>query len=328
MPNCPSTRDGIVAIIDSLSNYSEEGKRLYPKIIVTENVNALRLLLPQAEIIRLRSGPLQSSTYITCLNKCAPLTTGDWYIVIARGTSEVSLGIIRSGASALSPLPEQSLIDLKDSPDLPWIVIVKQVADRTVIAIDSRGNQLEVTFSGRAQSNFNPWLELEKLYEQIATNAGSEEKAALILLLNRIFARVVETGHGTLAIVVNHSTISPNLEDGMWLKEPLNLLKRVQTEIQIEDRESGAANRAAIEVVSGMLMSDGITAFDTHGCVLGFNVFAKAISSEERELMEHTTGGARHRTFELLRSWIGSQLSACMMVSHDGHIAYKGVEVN
>ncbi len=130
-----------------------------------------------------------------------------------------------------------------------------------------------------------------------------------------------------MVVVVDGKAFEPTegLKDGNWLREPLDLAARVQSVLQLKDSESIVSTRAVIEIVVGMLMSDGITAFDNRGRLLGFNVFAKPVTSEEAEIANSGMGGARHRAFALLSSWVGGSVVACFMVSQDGATEYQEI---
>ncbi len=183
MPSCTATRDGLAAIIDSLSSYQEEGHRLYPKFIITENIQEVKLLLPQSEEIHIGSGQISVETYRKCLKMCAPLAIGEWYIFIERGSSEIRYGLIRSGDSVISPLPESLIRELSSEP----IIVLRQVTDRTVEAVTSNDHSLSISFSGRSTMETDRRSQLLKLFVRISELADLEIQDKLQIFLYRIF---------------------------------------------------------------------------------------------------------------------------------------------
>jgi len=327
--SCIHTRDGLTALIDSLAAYQEEGKKLYPKIIFSEDLQTVKMLLPQVEIIEVGDGSLSEATFRTCLKKCAPLATGEWYIFIERQTSKISYGLIRSGDGVITLAPENRIQELETDASAATIVILRQVTDRTVELVTSNNHFLTISFSGRSDHDTDHRPKLVQLFNQISEHCELELKDKLSILLDRVFTWVIERGHGALAVVVEGEDFRPSdgLKDGNWLRQPLDLVGKVRAVVQLHDPEAVTSARAIIEVVTGMLMSDGITVFDNHGHVLGFAVFAKPSTPEEAEVANSQIGGARRRAFALLSSWVGAGLIVgCFMVSQDGGTAYRGSE--
>ncbi|MCX6344279.1 MAG: hypothetical protein NT018_04305 [Armatimonadetes bacterium] len=319
--NCQATREGLMIITTCLSRYQEEGKDLFPKVILTTNLQQLQAQLPQCEVLRIGHGPIAATTYRECLKRCAPLAVGNWYVYVERNAKAVVYGLVRSGASPFSPTPEQKMAEMPT--DAPAIVI-KQIADGVVEAAIPGGSCVCVTFTGHKVTEDDRRPKLHKLYKHITENCECEIQLQLVKVLDRIFETVVQHRHGTLAIVTDPVVVSKTrgLKDGIWLPEPLDLAKRVETEVVFADSESSAAIYAAEDIVVGMLMSDGITVFNTKGCVVGFNVFAKPSNQTERNVVAKT-GGARRRAFELLRLWLECPVLACFMLSQDGSTQYE-----
>ncbi|HLK56555.1 MAG TPA: hypothetical protein VKU00_08325 [Chthonomonadaceae bacterium] len=328
MTNCPATRDGMVTVIDSMSRYQEEGQRLFPKLILTEDKQTVSFLLPQSDYLLIGKGPVHAETYRVCLKKCAPLATDDWYILVERKPDEINYGLIRNGHSGLSALPEQILRELgTDTPNIST-VIFRQIADGIVQSETSNGYSLSISYSDKEISDSDRRPMLSNLYNRITSHADPEVRPELTQLLDRIFAWAIERGHGTLAVVIetNKVDIPEGLKDGTWLLDPIDLTERVKSELGTNDGIPNTSTRSIINVIAGMLMSDGITVFDSGGRVRGYNAFAKPMAHAEMEIMTSNVGGARRRTFKLLCSWLGSLLTACLMVSQDGAILYQEVK--
>jgi hypothetical protein len=105
--------------------------------------------------------------------------------------------------------------------------------------------------------------------------------------------------------------------DAVKLDEPIDLARQLE---QLADDATSLAFfelSTSIELVAGMLSSDGITVFDTRGRVLAFNWF---IRTDTRKLSaRESLGGARHRAFSALSGLVDKrQIVGCFIRSSDG----------
>ena len=130
---------------------------------------------------------------------------------------------------------------------------------------------------------------------------------------------LLRKGHGTLIAVVPYDKKAwrRNAKDAVQLDEPIDLAR--QLEKLADDATSLALFECStsIELVAGMLSSDGITVFDTCGRVLAFNWF---IRTDTRNLSaRESLGGARHRAFSALKGLVDKgQVVGCFIRSSDG----------
>jgi hypothetical protein len=314
----------------SLSRYEEEGQRLHPRVILTQSVTQTKKVpLHPAESIRIGSGPAQEDTFSSALKKCAPLAVGDWYIYIELGEDLIEYGLIRSGRSVLDKVPDHAFRDQQLDGIQDPAIILRQIADGAVEATTTTGYSVNVTFTGRQLDQTDRRPKLSNLYNVITLRCQTDIAELTQRFLDRAFAILIEKGHGGLVLVLDPPNYTPRqeLRDGTWLDPPIDLVARIEQEMSTPDAEATTATRALIDIVAGMLMSDGITVFTTEGKLLGFNVFAKAVTPEQVALSTHSSGGARRRAFQLLTSLLGDDVRACLMLSQDGamHFAQKDI---
>lgn len=135
---------------------------------------------------------------------------------------------------------------------------------------------------------------------------------------------VLQNGHGNLSIVLDTEVEYPDLlNDGIKLSEKVSIADRVAMLVRGSNENNtlnildvNAKLNGVFNIVAGMLMSDGITVFDNSGAVIAYNVFIK---HPERNGRENLDGGARSRTFEILKGNASEKLVGVYMQSQDGN---------
>src|SRR5690554_5971001 len=81
---CLITQNGIVSVVNHLVNYKEEGKDLYPKVYILDDMDLVLQSLPLSQHCFIGDGEKSKETMLRALKKCAPLTDADWAIYIHR----------------------------------------------------------------------------------------------------------------------------------------------------------------------------------------------------------------------------------------------------
>jgi hypothetical protein len=137
---------------------------------------------------------------------------------------------------------------------------------------------------------------------------------------SNLISAVLKAGHGTLAAVLEAGTqgLPACFFDGVPLPEPFSVPKRIAELQQSKSIAADEAIRAATSLISGMFLSDGITLFYPDGSVLAYRVFVKHPIVEASGMTP--VGGARRRTFEVLRGMLQNELTAVFMQSQDGQV--------
>lgn len=322
LPHCPVTWAGIALIVSRLARYEEEGKQLYPKILITSDFSKLKKLLTPLHDQPLGSGELSISSYQACLKRLAPLAINDWYIYIERRSDRICYGLVRSASSILAASIEQHIQEFEADDEFPPVVLLRSVGG-VVQAMTGHGTNTYIAFSGGGK-RAGYQSELNSLADCICSGLADDLSSSVKSLIAKTLTHSIERGHGSLVVVIPADMEQPpeGLRDGEWLPSSIDLATVVHTELFTNEVEAPTATRAMADIVTTMLMSDGITVFDTAGRLRAYRVFARAITDEDRNAVQSVIGGARTRTFELLNYWTNSQIIACLMVSQDGDVRY------
>jgi hypothetical protein len=327
---CLATQQGVVELVNSLSHYTEEGQILYPKIYVFDNEDILDSLV-YVEKFPIGQGPRIAKTFAEGLKKVAPLAIESWNIYFKRGAESIEYGLFKSGESIISVSPWELLINngQKEQP----VFFIQQVGEGLIELKSWNNTHLLVSF-GIKDIIVSPTLSLESFVKHASTNVDSKFIEQYNTVLTRILNMVTQKQHGTIAVIFKGETISDEQEfkDGQILKEPINLVSKLQLFRTESDRigEPSLKHNSDLisytHLISGMMLSDGITIFSNSGLVLAYNVFIKTDKQQTEDNPQDEenkiVGGARTRAFNYLCKLPKDKISAVLMQSQDGAIKF------
>jgi hypothetical protein len=320
--SCIHTQNGLLGLVNVIAQYKEEGKPLFPSVYITDNKKDIQESLPGSELITIGEGELSAKFILKSVKKCAPLAFGGWAIYILRSGVTSEYGLFRSGSSIISVPVASSLITNANLESN--LFLIRQVADKITEVRGTKGNSLVINFGIRSTSEISPLVEQEKLIQCILTKVPESIKDQCRIFLDRLLLYVLQNGHGNLSIVLDSDTEFPELlQDGIRLAEKVSISDRIAAMVKSTSENDSlnildinAKLNGVFNLVAGMLMSDGITVFDNTGGVIAYNVFIK---HPEEAISENVDGGARSRTFEILKGYVSANFVGVYMQSQDGN---------
>jgi hypothetical protein len=318
---CPHTENGLVEVINALSLYREEGKALFPKIFIFDDLSTVLKILAVHDHVRVGEGPKGQSTCIDALKKCAPLAQGGWAIYILRKNASFEYGLFRGIGSVLTISIENALINngMRDVP----VIMAQQLSEKYVKVEGVSGNSILINF-GATRSDVEPSTEgINRFINTIVLNVPAHIKEQTSTFYETLFSDVLRAGHGTLATVISHrkKLLPKRFHDSIVLNPPIDIPLNIQSLLSSNDIESNCRLEASASLIKGMMLSDGITIFNDAGAVVAYNTFIKHTSSGH--FSQGVAGGARRRTFDFLISMIGKGLESAFMQSQDGAVLCK-----
>jgi hypothetical protein len=313
---CDETRKGVVELINQISTYKEEGKSLFPEVYITEKLDLIKPFLINNEFIKIGRGPREQKTILKALKKCAPIALSGWAIYILRLNAHFEYGLFRSGSSILSMPISSSIID-NGNKDYP-IILIHQIADKIVEVKGVMGSSLIINFGIRSNSELSPIDEQQKFIEKIIERVDPKIKERVRIFYSRLFLFVMQNGHGNLCLVLDKGvkTIPNYLQDGIILENRINVSEKITRLISENSLDSNAKLNSVFNVICGMMMSDGITIFSNDGSIIGFNIFIKHPENDEE--LKKVEGGARSRTFYVMKSKLSKKMMSVYIQSQDG----------
>ena len=320
---CLITQNGIVSLVNQLVNYREEGKDLFPKVYILDDIDLVLKSLPMSQHCFIGQGEKTKETMLRALKKCAPLTEADWSIYIQRNKDNFSYGVFRAGTSLLSVSIEDFLI-INGTEELK-VILLHQISDKLIEIKGVQNEPLMISFGGREETNKSPIENQFEFIKTIVKNVDTSIQEQTSNFYKKVFYEILKVGHGTLACAINGNkkTIPKRLKDGIILKERINIPEIIKELLEKDDLQANSKLNGFFTIIIGMMESDGITVFTDNGEVAAYNVFVKHPDSIAKT---NTSGGARSRTFLALCKLIGNGLESAYIQSQDGKIETKNNE--
>jgi hypothetical protein len=315
---CAETEEALISLVVALADYREEERPLFPRIIICDDLDTVLRNIQGSGPIEIGHGAREPSTIQRALKKCAPLTNKGWAIWIHRQPDAFRYGVFRE------PMP--TALDIRTTlhdttpSDTLRTVLIAQFAAGTIELVSTGRPGIRIHLSGQREDDIPAEDTLPTVVAWAASDLEDERyRASFSSFLTTVLQDLLRKGHGTLVAVVPHDSKQwkRNAKDAVILAEPIDLAGQLS---QLNDDPSSLAYfelASSLELVAGMLSSDGITILDTRGRVLGFNWF---IQTDTRSLSPgERLGGARHRAFSALRGLVDKeQARGCYIRSSDG----------
>jgi hypothetical protein len=316
---CPKTLEGLVTLINALGHYREEGKALFPEVFVFDSLEDVLRVLPESEAVTIGEDLKNASTMAKALKKCAPLARRGWAVFIERRPKRFRYGLFRCGSTVLSLSPAELLID-KGDPAIR-VFMLRQVAENVIQVRGVWLSSLLVYFGATIEAEVSPVPILQELVNSLAADVPDEIQEQVSSFYTTVFSGVSRAGHGALAGVMSgrKRALPPKFRDGIVLSPPLSIASKIQNVLAKSDCGSNTQLQACAALITGMLLSDGITLFGSDGTVRAYNVFIKHPKGPA-----NVAGGARMRTFEVMCDLVGSDLVGAFIQSQDGRVEFQG----
>jgi hypothetical protein len=327
---CPHTKGGIVELVNQISAYKEEGRALFPEVYITDNVNSITESIIGCELVPIGKSPKSGQIILKALKKCAPLAIGGWNIYILNIGDDFEYGLFRSGSSIVSiPISESLLADGNKESNL---ILIRQVAEKVVEVRGVKGNTLIINFGIKSTVSLSPLIVQNAFIEHMIKKVDDSIKDQCRIFLTRLFLYVTQNGHGNLSLVIDKAEECPEyLRDGIVLEKKVSFSERILELNKLSNGESGfnllEANsklNGVFSIISGMMMSDGITVFSNDGSVCAYNIFLK--HPEDDPGLKLVEGGARSRTYYVMTRKLSEGLTAVFIQSQDGQTQTKSYE--
>lgn len=321
---CVETEEALVSLVVDIADYREEGKQLFPQLLICDDLEPVLRNIQGSNPIEIGLGPRKPSTMRHALKKCAPLAQGAWSIWVERGSDSFKFGIYR--APATTAIDARTTLLNTPSSISQRAVLLSQLAPGAVELISTGSAGIRIHLSGKrqeqaqgdsAQREVAEWWALGITDDRLRESFASFAVGALHDLLRK--------GHGALIAVAPHDSDEwrSAAGDAVILTEAVDVASKLGAQFDEPTSSTLSDVLANVDLLAGMLDSDGITVLDSAGRLVAFNWFIKsdADTSTGRE-----TGGARHRAFGAMKALVeADRLVGVFIRSSDGaERAYGG----
>lgn len=316
---CVQTADALSELVVTLSRYHEEGAPLFPMAFVGDDLGRMLELLGGTEPIAIGTGPRTRATIQRALKQCALLGQGRWWaLYLLRVPEGFAYGIFRTDPFPLVETPMERLRHLGSRE--ARVVGVLQLAENVLELCAGGGLSRHVYLSGARTDASSPTWALDELADAATADVAPARREVAWNFFRRVLFEVMQGSHGALVAVLPRARERSALfVDGIILDEPVNTVARIERYLADPGPSTLSSVRATAQLLRGMMATDGITVLRSDGGLVGYNVFVRHPTSLSH--VPAVVGGARRRTFEVLCTSLGTELTAAFMRSQDGTVA-------
>jgi len=304
-------------------NYEEEGIKYKPRLLFTNNIDAVMKSLPSPSKIELFRDE-NENMFASRLKALVPFTQHDWCIYVSSEDDCVIYGIFKN----INSIKEQGVEDiifqsnyLKDRDDKIFGIYAYAENNWAVTMKSIKGNEININFALDIKV-VNDWD--GEIYDFVEASfsklkASVKKLNEVKTMYKNIFKNVIRNVHGTMCVVVDKDYPTSEhrddfLDDGIWLREPISFSK-----LFIQGTHNAEPKLNAIsDVFMSMLNFDGITVVDNAGNVLAYNVFVEA----NLRTAGGVIGGARKRAAYTIINSKKKLIIGVYFQSHDGEMFY------
>lgn len=305
-----------------LVHYEEEGLKVRPSLLFTNNINIVAKAVPNYCKIAMFNDP-DDKEFNARMKALLYFCKNDWSVYVSMGDT-IEYGLIKT----LNSIKEKNFLNcvfedttkeaLKDKVDLLSIEII---SSNYVILSGIKGNKSAINFSLSEHESFNWEGVIHRFVEASVSKIKTTTKKLneLKIMYENIFHNAFKSVHGTICLVVDKDFKDTKgvLSDGIWLPAPIEMSKLfLQTKSYSEVKLLSYAN-----LLIDMLNFDGVTVVDNAGRILAYNVFVDISVKEAKKLV----GGARKRAAMSLVNSKNHKFVGVYFQSQDGDNFYEEV---
>jgi hypothetical protein len=314
--HCARTSKLVAGIVSSLAAYTEEGVPMTPTVFICNSISTLLQRAGTGEHVPLSNDIPLETAGPNILKAAAPLCRENWKIYIERSENgeTCKFGVFCGSSDPSSLTVDEVLLD-GFSTGFPIIRIAQSSTNKVEVRTNA-GKGVEFRFNDDADiSSLDNQEQIKKLAKAISSNVETHADV-FSGFVERLLSSAIKQSHGTLISVISSDiqNLPNSLQDVVKIDPSVDLFTRFKLH-QDEGKTAQSVSRlqSAAELVAGFICSDGITVFNTAGCILGYRAFIRSDGDSPP-----SSGGARSRAFAAMRQLIGRDLDAAFFRSQDG----------
>jgi hypothetical protein len=199
--------------------------------------------------------------------------------------------------------------------------MLRQIAENVILVSGFSRSSLLVHFGATDTVEISPLPKLNNFVDAMIRDIPEDVREQAATFYSNVLSGVLRASHGTLAGVIPGAkrAVCQKFKDGIALSPAVSVSARIRDVLTAPNCSSNSKLQACSALITGMLLTDGITLFGSDGTVRAYNVFIKHPRGTDTAV-----GGARTRTFNIMRGLLGTHLVAALMLSQDGRVEYDG----
>jgi hypothetical protein len=307
-----------------ISNYQEEGVRYHPRILFTNNIDAIAKNIPFPKKVEMFYDS-NENRFDQRIRALVPFCKHDWYIYIDVASDGVRYGLFKNVGSIKDESTEDAIFtNLESSAKISSRASAILVFANTRWTVTMRsffGKKLNTNFALDILAHSDMDNEVTQLVEASFSRLKTTPKkvAELKNMFANVFKNVLRDIGGTICVVVDKDYQRDQLfADGVWLTEPISLSKLFMSTSNYHEQML----TSVADLFLSMLNKDGITVVNNIGEILAFNVFVETNLKEVGSII----GGARKRAAYTIINSKRRDIDGVYFQSYDGEIFYSPVK--
>lgn len=311
------TQYGILEILDLISDYYEEGKPLFPEVLITNDLSVLKSF-PNKELI-IKSTVASVKEFKTAVKLCAPLAVSSWIIFIEIKNEKMCYGLASAEMKETSPsMFNQTVGELKIDLKGATIAYLRNIGQKVVELTGFK--KREIISLNLSEPKSYSLAEINQLSSKIAEGCQERIRTNIETFLEKLIDEALKTGHGNLIgivdddeEVINELTTKLKISGGVFLSKPIDFQMLIE-ESEENSGETSVNLRAHAALLKGMLNHDGITIISNKARVLGYHLLIDVYHRDG----DDTDGGSRSKAHNSMINC--AFFKFCFYKSQDGHI--------
>lgn len=303
--------NGLLDIVNQVSDYHEEGEKLFPEVIVMNDISILQMV--QARTEQMYSGPIDSHTFSLAMKLCAPLAKNNWSIYMnIVDDNNIQYGVVSGELKETSLSLRRQILELK--PKVEHVLYIRNIGSKNVeFQNTSKTCIVSLSLDGIVKNQDDKLNDLVSCtLEDIPEYKKSD---ILFAFMHKTIEDALNEGHGNLIVVCKESELSVCLKEmsgGAIIKEPMDIPLLLEDDRTLERNTTSVAIKSYVSLIKSMINHDGITFCSTTGKILAYHYIVNNNKVEEVKVV----GGSRTKAFEALKTLPG--VYACFFKSQDG----------
>ena len=308
---------------NDIMNYNEEDDRIKPKIVFTDNVEAVSKSIPKSYALTIFTDN-DASMFNLRLKSLFAIADNNWCIFIEIKENKVSYGLLMSFRSIKD---RNFILSIEENATLKdkkvHCILVRALNFYSMSLHSISGNDLIVNFSLDKTKNNYDSNEIRDFFDVSCSKLRTTQRKLQDMknMYRNIFFDVMNNVHGAICVIVDKDYKDNGLfEDGVWLKEPISFSKLFAQSKSYSETKL----RAFSDLFINMLNFDGITIIDNQGRIRAYNVFVEPNSKK----VGFIVGGARKRAAYHILSSKRKNIIGVYFQSHEGEVFFQAMKKN
>lgn len=309
-----------------VGSYEEEGVKLKPSIIFTNNIDALIDAVPKSYILNLFNDE-DESLFNARMKSLLAFSRHDWTIYVNITEEGYSYGICKT----LNSIKEKNfnhiainspVLKVKNENENLSLIILEAFNSNYISLKSLHDKTLNINLSLTTANTADFEEEIKEFVEASFSKLRTTKRKLkeIKTLYENIFENAFKSIHGAICVVVDKDYEDKGgfLGDGIWLEQPIEFSK-----LFLQSKSYDEAKLVAIaELFIDMLNYDGITVVDNLGRIRAYNVFVETNVGRTRTIV----GGARKRAAYTIINSRRKRIVGVYFQSHDGEVLFERVK--